>query len=128
MDNFIIIILSIKCLRYIFISVNSLVHKRNILIFSSSLNYNFHYAFLIFGMLLALSAVFAVLKMKTAVNFVILLLYVDCIFVVICTIYIAYLRIGRLSGGGIITPMYFFYMWLHLAVDFYIISKLENVS
>jgi hypothetical protein len=115
--DIVIIIIVLKSIWYIFISINALIYKINLRIFKYSLNYRVHYIFLIFGLLLAISAVLLIMEIKSSKLLINILMYCECVYLAIALIYLAWLRSGRLGGRGSITLMHFLYLLLLFFID-----------
>lgn len=127
MDEFIIIILFLKSIRYLTYSINGIIYKNDLILFSHNLGYRTHYVFLIMSFLLMIFTISIVMKIKKLISASIILIYVDIGYSVLALIYLLIRRSMVLSDG-----LYFlyllFYVYIIIAMDFLIIGKLEKMK
>jgi hypothetical protein len=127
MDDFIVIILFLKSIRYLTYSMKGIVYKNDLVLFSHNLGYRTHYVFLIMSLLLIICTISIVLKVKKLIFVNLIIIYGDIFYSVFALLYLMIRRSMVLSGRMFFIPL-LVYVYMIIVVDFFIIDRLKNMK
>lgn len=126
MDDFIVIILFLKSIRYLTYSIKGIIYKNDLVLFSNNLGYRAHYIFFLMSLLLIICTIGIVLKVKKLIIVSLIIIYADIGYSIFALLYLMIRRSMVLSSG-----MYFLYLlayvYMIIVINFFIISRLEKM-